>query len=123
MLWFHKIFHQSTMLENYIFLIQTIYNQINTEISDYVRRDYIHQNTYIAYFLENIEYKYKNRLFEIIPYDILKTKVLDVEFGFNNGCEEDYEEFLDISNAMYNELNTDKDTCVPSSAKVKTHPL
>ena len=112
MTWFHTIFHQNTMLENYIFLIQTIYNQINSEISDYVRRDYVHQKIYIQYFLENIEYKYKNRLFEIISETTLKEKVLDAEFGFNNCCEEDYEEFLDISNAIYNELHINKDSCV-----------
>lgn len=116
-MWFHKLFEQNTMEENYIFLVQCIYNQVQTDASDYVERDYVHEKPYIEYFLEHINESYKNRLFEIIPYDILKNKVLDAEFGFNNNRDNDYKLYCDINNVLYYELHAqcgwvyEKDYC------------
>lgn len=105
MAWFHRLFQQNTMEENYVFLVQSIYNQICTDASDYIERDYIHEKPYIEYFLEHIDESYKNSLFKIIPYDILKKKVLDVDCGFNNNCEEDYKLSFEINRALYYELH------------------
>jgi hypothetical protein len=122
MAWIEEQHKDNTITQNYRFLLETIIYQINTDASDYMDRSYRHQKDYITYFLDHISEKYKKRIFEIIPYDTLQKKVLDVEVGF--GVYDDYDDrclYYQINNVIQDELSATYDsgclTCGCSAEK------
>ena len=106
-----ELFKRNTAIENYRTILEFILYQINTDTSDYWSRDYIHNNTYIIYFLEHIDDKYKNKIFKIISYETLKNKVLDVKYGFGvNHDNDDRCLYYQINNKIQEELSATYDS-------------
>lgn len=92
------------MHENYIRLLNYIALQIDTDEIDYAERKADTMKSYIEYYLEHMDREYKYELNRIIPYEILKEKILDVPFGFGDpSCRDD--EMIDtIRCDLYNEI-------------------
>jgi len=89
-------FDNSTMVENYVRILQYINAQIDT-----VEHTGIMQ-AYIDYYIEYLDSEYKDRLFWIIPYGILKEKILDVSFGFGDPTSQDD---IQLRNLIKYEIN------------------
>jgi len=77
-------FQSSTMLQNYKRLLTYIESQMDTDEIDRAERRVDTMKTYIRYYLEHMDDHYKWILYDIIPLEILKEKILDVEFGFGD---------------------------------------
>jgi hypothetical protein len=114
MSWFQELFQQNTNAENYRFLLECILLQINSVDSDIENLSYRKNKECIKYILENIHQTYKSKVFNIISYDILKNKVLNVEYGF--GLNDNYNDtclYYEINNAIQDELSDTYDSgCV-----------
>lgn len=83
--WYEKLFKESKPLSNYKYLLELILFQIQTE-SDW-ERGYEHCGYIIEHYIDNLAEPYRDKIFEIIPYDILKEKILDVPFGFGTAFQ------------------------------------
>jgi hypothetical protein len=57
---------------------------MDTDEIDRAERRVDTMKTYIRYYLEHMDDHYKWILYDIIPLEILKEKILDVEFGFGD---------------------------------------
>ena len=105
-------FQNSTMLQNYRRLLKYIQSQMGTDKIDRAERRVDTMKTYIRYYLEHMETRYKEKLFRIIPIEILKEKVLDVEFGFGDStCERDVELCNTIAFNIYTEIKYYENIC------------
>ena len=75
-------FHSSTMLQNYKRLLTYIESYISSMTIDTAERGDDIMKTTIRYYVDHMENRYLNKLFKIVPLDILRETVLGVEYGF-----------------------------------------
>ena len=105
-------FQSSTMLQNYKRLLTYIESQMGTDEIDRAERRVDTMKIYIRYYLDHMESRYKEKLFKIIPLEILKEKVLDVEFGFGDStCERDVELGNTIAFNIHTEIKYYENIC------------
>lgn len=84
--WYKTLFQTNKPLNNYKYVLELILLQMESE-SDW-DRGYEHQGYIIQHYLDNLEESYREKIFDLIPHDILKEKILDVPYGFGTAFQE-----------------------------------